>query len=50
MKKVPKNPDTDVFAVPDEHRAAVLEGVRQAERGECVSDEEMTALWKNCGL
>src|SRR5262249_583974 len=40
----------DTFVVPDAHRAAVLEGLGQAERGEFVSDEEMAALWKKCGL
>jgi len=41
---------SDVFDVPDGHRAAVLEGLGQAERGEFASDEEMAALWKKCGL
>jgi predicted transcriptional regulator len=41
---------SDVFAVPEEHRAAVLEGLEQAERGEFISDDEMAALWKKCGL
>ena len=41
---------SDTFAVPDRHRAAVLEGLAQTERGEFVSDEEMAALWKRCGL
>ena len=41
--------DSDVFIVPDEHRAAVLEGLEQTKRGEFVSDEEMAALWKKCG-
>ena len=40
----------DAFIVPEEHRAAVLEGLRQAERGEYASDAEMVALWKKCGL
>ena len=40
----------DAFAVPQEHRAAVLEGLGEAERGEFASDEEMAALWKKCGL
>lgn len=40
----------DVFVVPDEHRAAVLEGLDQAKRGDFVSDEEMSAFWKKCGL
>jgi predicted transcriptional regulator len=45
-----KAADADQFIVPEEHRAAVLEGLRQAERGEFASDEEMAALWKKCGL
>ena len=40
----------DVFQVPDEDRAAVLEGLEQLMRGEFASDEEMAALWKKCGL
>ena len=40
----------DLFRVPEEDRAAVLEGLEQSERGEFVSDEEMAALWKRCGL
>lgn len=42
--------DADLFVVPDEHRAAVLEGLAQAERGEFATDQEMAALWKKCGL
>ena len=41
---------SDVFIVPEEHRAAVLEGLGQADRGEFATDEEMAALWKKCGL
>lgn len=41
---------SDPFVVPDEHRAAVLEGLGQADRGEFATDEEMAALWKKCGL
>ena len=41
---------SDPFVVPEAHRAAVLEGLGQAERGEFASDEEMAALWKKCGL
>ena len=40
----------DVFQVPDDHRAAVLDGLEQARRGELVSDEEMAAVWKRSGL
>jgi predicted transcriptional regulator len=42
--------DGDLFVVTDEHRAAVLEGLGQAERGEFATDKEMAALWKKCGL
>jgi predicted transcriptional regulator len=41
---------SDPFVVPESHRAAVLEGLREAEQGQFVSDEEMDALWKKCGL
>ena len=41
---------SDAFIVPESHRAAVLEGLAEAERGEYVSDEDMAALWKKCGL
>jgi len=41
---------SDVFVVPESHRAAVLEGLAEADRGEFASDEEVTALWKKCGL
>jgi predicted transcriptional regulator len=39
-----------VFHVPTEHRAAVLEGLAEAKRGEFVSDEDLAALWKKCAL
>ncbi len=41
---------SDLFIVPEEHRAALLEGLEQAERGEFVSDDEMALLWRKCGL
>lgn len=34
----------DVFIVPHEHEAAVLEGLEQAERRELASDEEVDAV------
>jgi hypothetical protein len=40
---------SEPFIVPEAHRAALLEGLRAAERGEFASDEEMAALWKKCG-
>jgi predicted transcriptional regulator len=42
--------DGNLFVVPEEHRAAVLEGFAEAERGDFASDEEMAALWTKCGL
>jgi len=41
---------SDPFIVPEAHRAAVLEGLREADLGEFASDEEMADLWKKCGL
>jgi truncated hemoglobin YjbI len=41
---------SDPFSVPEEHRAAFLECLEHCERGEFVSDDEMAALWKKCGL
>jgi predicted transcriptional regulator len=40
---------SEMFLVPEEHRAAVLEGLAQAQRGDFVSDEEIAALWKTFG-
>ena len=39
-----------IFAIPEEDRAAVLDGLEQLKRGEFASDDDMTALWKKCGL
>jgi len=39
-----------LFIVSESHRAAVLEGLGQAECGELVSDDDITRLWKKCGL
>jgi len=41
---------SEIFTVPEHHRVAIMEDLAEAQRGECVSDEEMTALWKKCGL
>jgi hypothetical protein len=41
---------SDVFPVPEGHRAAVFEGLEPAERGEFMNDDEMAVLWKKCGL
>ncbi|MGQ0682520.1 hypothetical protein [Bradyrhizobium sp.] len=45
-----RNDAGELLVVPEEHRAAVLEGLGQAERGEFASDDEMAQLWKKCGL
>jgi predicted transcriptional regulator len=50
IEKVRKLPEDRQAYVPDDHRAAVLEGLGQADRGEFATDEEMAALWKKCGL
>ena len=42
--------DDGVFRIPADHLPGVLEGLSQAERGELASDEDMAALWKQCGL
>jgi predicted transcriptional regulator len=39
-----------LYVMDDDERAAVQEGLDQAARGEFVSDEEMTALWKKYGV
>ena len=39
-----------VLKVPEEDRAAVLEGLEQLKRGDFASDDGMSALWKKCGL
>ena len=41
---------SDPFIVPESHRAAVVERLEQAERGQFASDKEMAVLWKKCGL
>jgi predicted transcriptional regulator len=41
---------TGIYEMNDEERAAVLEGLAQANRGEFASDEEVEAFWKRCGV
>jgi predicted transcriptional regulator len=40
---------TGLYVMTEQERAAVREGVTQAERGEFVSDEDMEAFWKRSG-
>ena len=42
--------DAAPVPVDDETRAAILEGLDQARRGEFVPDEKIQALWKRHGL
>jgi predicted transcriptional regulator len=39
-----------VYVMNDEERAAVKEGLDQAQRGEFVPDDEMDAFWKKYGV
>jgi len=39
-----------VYVMSDEERAAVQEGLDQAQRGEFVPDDEMNAFWKKYGV
>jgi predicted transcriptional regulator len=42
--------DPDIDPIDDETRAAILEGLEQARRGEFVPDAEIEALWKRHGV
>jgi hypothetical protein len=42
--------DASIVPVDDDTRAAILEGLEQARRGEFVSDEKIQSLWKRHGL
>jgi len=42
--------DSQIDPVDDETRAAILDGLAQARRGEFVPDAEIEALWKRHGL
>jgi hypothetical protein len=41
---------TENDPVDDETRAAILEGLGQARRGEFVSDADIDSLWKRHGV
>jgi hypothetical protein len=41
---------TGVYVMSDDERAAVMRGLEQARRDEFVSDEEVEAFWKRCGV
>lgn len=41
---------TGVWRIPENHKAAIQEGLDQAERHEFVSDGDLERFWKKCGL
>jgi predicted transcriptional regulator len=41
---------TGVYELTEEESAAIEEGLAQADRGEFVSDDDMAAFWKRCGV
>jgi hypothetical protein len=41
---------TGVYRLTADERAAINEGVAQADLGEFVPDEDMQAFWKRCGV
>ena len=42
--------DPQIDPIDDATRAAIVEGLPQARRGEFVPDEEIEALWRRHGL
>ena len=42
--------DLAIELIDDETRAAILEGLAQARRGEFVPDEKIEALWRRHGV
>jgi predicted transcriptional regulator len=50
LEQIAEADRSDLFVVPDDHVPGILEGLKQAERGEFASDKEMAALWKKYGL
>jgi predicted transcriptional regulator len=41
---------SDIYRLSDDERAAIKEGLAQADRGEFVSDEDMAAFFKRHGV
>ncbi len=40
----------ETYILSDAERAILLPALERAKRGEFASDEEMSALWRKCGL
>jgi hypothetical protein len=41
---------TGVYVMSEDERTAVMRGLEQARRGDFVSDEEVEAFWRRCGV
>jgi hypothetical protein len=41
---------TGVYVLDEDEDAAIREALAQLDRGEGVSEEEMDAFWKRCGV
>jgi hypothetical protein len=39
-----------VYVLNEDEEAAIREGLAELDRGEGVSEEEMEAFWKRCGV
>ena len=39
-----------LYLVDEEEEAAIRRGLAELDRGEWVSEEEMRAFWKHCGV
>lgn len=50
IEQIAESRGMDLFVIPDDHMAGILEGLAQVERGAFASHEEMAALWKKYGL
>lgn len=41
---------TGIYVLDKDEEAAIREGLAQLDRGEAVSEAEMRAFWKRCGV
>jgi hypothetical protein len=41
---------TGVYVVDADEETAIREGIAELDRGEWVSEEDMRAFWKRCGV
>jgi hypothetical protein len=50
MKPMTKKRRTDVYELSDDERAAIEDGLRQLDRGEVLSEQDMEPHWKSFGV